>query len=141
MTTLVEKLQAIQETRGSFNDEESNRRQEEIGQYNDEIGYRISDSTGQSFWISADAFNLIVDHVNNERKENADKSPVMTLRNVYNEDRRDEINAKTTDKPEFIRVTGIGTGHLIPDDYIACELSNGHGTEFVYRLLSTKQEK
>jgi hypothetical protein len=106
-------------------------------------GYEVTDANGFKSWMSETLFNDIQYAMDPDKVETpVEEVKVVKIFNVYNETRRDEINAKSeADKPEFIRVTG--EGFLIPDDYMPMEkqFTSEDNTvyETLYRLIKTTE--
>ena len=110
------------------------------------LGFVVDDSNGESHWISDALFKQLEELVNNDKddpeEDEVEDIKVSKIFNVYNEERRDTVNAKAeSEKPEFIRVTG--GGYLIPDDYIPMEkhFTSEDNTiyETLYRLIRTTE--
>ena len=107
------------------------------------LGYEVMDSNGWKSWISERMFNDIQYAMDSDKVETlVEEVKVSKIFNVYNEERRDTVNAKAeSEKPEFIRVTG--GGYLIPDDYIPMEkhFTSEDNTiyETLYRLIRTTE--
>ena len=110
------------------------------------LGFVVDDSNGESHWISDALFKQLEELVNNDKddpeEDEVEDIKVSKIFNVYNEERRDTVNAKAeSEKPEFIRVTG--GGYLIPDDYMPMEkhFTSEDNTiyETLYRLIRTTE--
>lgn len=110
------------------------------------LGFVVDDTNGESHWISDALFKQFEELVNDDKDEpeedEVEDIKVSKIFNVYNEERRDTVNAKAeSEKPEFIRVTG--GGYLIPDDYMPMEkhFTSEDNTiyETLYRLIRTTE--
>ncbi len=64
---------------------------------------------------------------------------LKSIFNVYNEDRRDDVNQKPeAEKPKFIRVS-LMCGRLIPDNYVLDQLTLPE-ERGIYRLIEVEDK-